>query len=32
MEVKCVKKIMHSELGECLITAGRDHTIKLWAL
>ena len=32
MEVKCVKKIRHSEFGECLITAGRDHEIKLWAL
>ena len=32
MEVKCVKKIRHSEFGECLLTAGRDHNIKLWAL
>ena len=31
MEVKCVKKIRHSEFGECLLTAGRDHQIKLWA-
>ena len=32
MEVKCVKKIRHSEFGESLITAGRDHVIKLWSI
>ena len=32
MEVKCVKKIIHSEFGESLITAGRDNTIKIWIL
>ena len=32
MEVKCVKKIMHSEFGESLITAGRDNTIKIWII
>ena len=30
LEVKCVKKIVHSTFGECLITAGRDNAIKLW--
>ena len=32
MEVKCVKKIIHSEFGESLITAGRDNTIKIWIM
>ena len=32
MEVKCVKKIMHSEFGESLITAGRDNIIKIWII
>lgn len=30
MEVKCVKKILHPNFGECLLTAGRDNIIKLW--
>ena len=32
MEVKCVKKIRLSKYGESLITAGRDHVIKLWSI
>ena len=32
MEVKCVKKIMHSQYGECLLTAGRDKVIKVWVI
>ena len=32
MEVKCVKKLLHPKYGECLLTAGRDNSIKLWKL
>ena len=32
MEVKCVKKIMHSQYGESLITSGRDNEVKVWVL
>ena len=32
MEVKCVKKFLHPKYGECLLTAGRDNSIKLWKL
>ena len=32
LEVKCVKKIMHSKFGESLLTAGRDNVIKLWVI
>ena len=32
MEVKCVKKIMHSQFGESLITAGRDNVVKVWVI
>ena len=32
MEVKCVKKFLHPKYGECLLTAGRDKTIKLWKI
>ena len=28
--VRCIKKINHKDLGECLLTAGDDNTIKLW--
>ena len=28
--VNCVKKIHHSVYGECLLTSGNDHQIKLW--
>ena len=32
MEVKCVKKVLLPNFGECLLTAGRDNIIKLWRL
>jgi hypothetical protein len=32
LEVKCVKKMIHPDFGECLLTAGRDNIIKLWTL
>ena len=32
MEVKCVKKIIHSEYGESLLTSGRDNDIKIWVI
>ena len=32
LEVKCVKKMIHPDFGECLLTAGRDNVIKLWKL
>ena len=32
MEVKCIKKFLHPKFGECLLTAGRDNSIKLWKL
>jgi len=28
--VKSIKKIYHPIYGECLLSAGRDKTIKLW--
>ena len=28
--VKSIKKILHPIFGECLLSAGRDKTIKLW--
>lgn len=28
--VRCLKRIKHKIYGECLLTAGDDHTIKLW--
>ena len=31
-KVACVKKINHPVYGEALLTAGQDHTIKLWIL
>ena len=32
LEVKCVKKIIHSQYGESLITAGRDNVVKVWVI
>ena len=31
-EIKCIKKIYHPIYGESLLSAGRDNTIKLWAI
>ena len=28
--VRCIKRINHPEYGECLLTGGDDHNIKLW--
>ena len=28
--VRCIKRISHPNYGECLLTGGDDHTIKLW--
>ena len=30
--LRCIKRISHPEFGECLLTGGDDHTIKLWTI
>ena len=30
--VNCIKKIMHPIYGECLLSSGNDHKIKLWTI
>ena len=30
--VRCLKRITHPEYGECLLTGGDDHKIKLWII
>ena len=30
--INCVKKILHPEYGESLLTSGNDHQIKLWTI
>ena len=30
--INCIKKIMHPTYGECLLTSGNDHQIKLWKI
>ena len=30
--VNCIKKIIHPVYGECLLSSGNDHKIKLWTI
>ena len=30
--VNCIKKISHPDYGECLLSSGNDHQIKLWTI
>lgn len=30
--VRCIKRLSHPKYGECLLTGGDDHTIKLWII